>query len=49
MTETHYLKDIKNISYEKSQYEVLRDSSALILLTEWKEFISPDFNEIKTK
>ena len=46
---THYLKDIKNISYEKSQYEVLRDSSALILLTEWKEFISPDFNEIKTK
>ena len=36
-------------SYEKSQYEVLRDSSALILLTEWKEFISPDFNEIKTK
>ncbi|MGV6846285.1 MAG: UDP-glucose dehydrogenase family protein [Lutibacter sp.] len=44
---SYYLKDIENISYMNSKYEVLKDSSALILLTEWKEFRSPDFEEIK--
>ena len=29
--------------------EVLKDSDALVLLTEWKEFRSPDFEEIKTQ
>jgi UDPglucose 6-dehydrogenase len=43
----HYLKDILNINYFESKYDVLKDSNALILLTEWKEFRSPDFNEIK--
>lgn len=42
-----YLKDLKNITYCKSKYEVLENANALILLTEWKEFRSPDFNEIK--
>ena len=42
-----YLKDTKNIQYFESKYEVLKESSALILLTEWKEFRSPDFEEIK--
>jgi UDPglucose 6-dehydrogenase len=42
-----YLKDVKNITYHSSKYEVLSDASALILLTEWKEFRSPDFVEIK--
>ncbi|CAM1366777.1 UDP-glucose 6-dehydrogenase [Tenacibaculum sediminilitoris] len=42
-----YLKDIANIDYKKSKYEVLEDADALILLTEWKEFRSPDFSEIK--
>lgn len=42
-----YLKDIKNIMYCKSKYKVLQNANALILLTEWKEFRSPDFNEIK--
>ena len=41
-----YLKDIDNVSYYDSKYEVLKDSDALILLTEWKEFRSPDFTEI---
>ena len=27
---------------------MLKNSEALILLTEWKEFRSPDFNEIKS-
>lgn len=42
-----YLKNTKNISYHNSKYEVLKNASALILLTEWKEFRSPDFNIIK--
>ena len=42
-----YLKDTNNIQYFESKYEVLKESSALILLTEWKEFRSPDFEEIK--
>ncbi len=45
----YYLKDVKEIDYFKSKYEVLDDADALILLTEWKEFRSPDFNEIKNK
>jgi UDPglucose 6-dehydrogenase len=45
----HYLKDIENIEYVTSKYEVLGNSSALILLTEWKEFRSPDFEEIKAE
>lgn len=43
----HYLKEIENIIYCNSKYEVLTNSDALVLLTEWKEFRSPDFEEIK--
>ncbi len=43
----HYLEGVENISYMDSKYEVLRNADALILLTEWKEFRSPDFEEIK--
>ena len=46
---THYLKGIKNIMYMTSKYDVLEGSDALILLTEWKEFRSPEFEVIKTK
>ncbi len=42
-----YLKDNENISYCESKYESLKDADALILITEWKEFRSPDFYEIK--
>ena len=45
----HYLKGIENITYVTSKYDVLKDSVALILLTEWKEFRSPDFEEIKAQ
>lgn len=41
-----YLKDIKNVIYFNSKYDVLIDADALILLTEWKEFRSPDFHRI---
>ena len=42
-----YLKDVKNISYVDSKYDALKESDALVLLTEWKEFRSPDFSRIK--
>jgi len=44
---TFYLKDLERIEYFESKYEILKNSDALILLTEWKEFRSPDFEEIK--
>ncbi len=44
-----YLKDVKEVEYCESKYEVLKGSDALILLTEWKEFRSPDFEEIKSQ
>jgi UDPglucose 6-dehydrogenase len=43
----HYLKGIQNITYVTSKYDVLNDADALVLLTEWKEFRSPDFEKIK--
>ncbi|UII76117.1 UDP-glucose/GDP-mannose dehydrogenase family protein [Flagellimonas sp. HMM57] len=42
-----YLKDLKGVSYHDSKYDVLQNADALILLTEWKEFRSPDFEELK--
>ena len=44
-----YLKGVENISYVNSKYDVLKEADALVLLTEWKEFRSPDFEEIKTQ
>ena len=43
----HYLKGVQNITYVASKYDALKDADALVLLTEWKEFRSPDFEEIK--
>lgn len=48
-SKAHYLKGVQNINYKVSKYDVLKDSDALILLTEWKEFRSPDFEEIKAQ
>ena len=47
--QTFYLKDTPNISYYDSKYETLGGANAMILLTEWKEFRSPDFEELKMK
>ena len=44
-----YLKDVPNISYAGSKYDTLKDADAMILLTEWKEFRSPDFEELKVQ
>ena len=42
-----YLIGFNEISYSTSKYKALEDADALLLLTEWKEFRSPDFEEIK--
>ncbi|WP_318720730.1 UDP-glucose/GDP-mannose dehydrogenase family protein [Treponema sp.] len=45
----HYLADISSdaISYEPDMWTALNGADALILVTEWKQFRSPDFAKIK--
>ena len=45
--EEYYLKGNSDVAYVDSKYEALRDADALILVTEWQEFRSPDFDEMK--
>ncbi len=40
-----YLKGVE-VNYVESKYEALKGADAMLLLTEWKEFRSPDFEEI---
>ncbi|MCH9739437.1 MAG: UDP-glucose/GDP-mannose dehydrogenase family protein [Epsilonproteobacteria bacterium] len=47
--ETFYLKDNTNVDYVDSKYTALSDTDALLLLTEWKEFRSPDFTEMEQR
>ncbi|MGD9808170.1 MAG: UDP-glucose/GDP-mannose dehydrogenase family protein [Deferribacterales bacterium] len=47
--QTCYLKDVKEIEYLDSKYTALTGCDAMILVTEWKEFRSPDFEEIKKR
>ena len=47
--EHFYLKDMKGVTYCKSKYDTLKNADAMILLTEWKEFRSPDFEELKVQ
>ena len=44
-----YLNGVQNITYLTSKYNVLKDSDALVLLTDWKEFRLVDFVKIKTQ
>ena len=43
----YYLKGMRGISYCNSKYAALENADAMLLLTEWKEFRSPDFEELK--
>jgi UDPglucose 6-dehydrogenase len=36
------------IVYGSGNYDVARDADALIILTEWSEFRSPDFDRLKS-
>ena len=44
-----YLTENAAVEYCDSKYEALDDADAMILITEWKEFRHPDFNEIKKR
>ncbi len=44
-----WLKDIANIEYYDNKYDTLNDADAMILVTEWKEFRSPDFYEMQKR
>ncbi|MEN3111788.1 UDP-glucose dehydrogenase family protein [Uliginosibacterium paludis] len=48
MTETRRIfGDEPRLSYATRPMEALRDADALVIITEWKEFRSPDFSEIR--
>lgn len=42
----HYFKDNLNIEFYDNKYEAVNNANAIILVTEWKDFRSPDFDEI---
>jgi len=44
-----YLKDVNHITYCSSKYETIVNADAMILLTDWKEFRIPDFEELKAQ
>ena len=46
---THYLKGNDSVEYVSSKYDALSDSDAMVMVTEWKEFRSPDFDEMKKR
>jgi UDPglucose 6-dehydrogenase len=43
------LADLKGVSYAESPIAALDGADALAVVTEWKEFRSPDFDEIKKR
>lgn len=47
--EEYYLKDNERVMYCESKYDALKGADALVLITEWKEFRSPDFYEIRER
>lgn len=44
-----YLKGVTNVEYCDSKYDTLIGADAMILVTEWKEFRAPDFDEISKR
>ncbi len=44
-----WLKDIERVEYLDNKYDTLNQADAMLLITEWKEFRSPDFYEIKKR
>ena len=47
--QTCYLKGNDKVTYVTSKYTALNNADAMILVTEWKEFRSPDMDEKKKK
>ncbi len=49
IAKAYYFKDNQNVKFAKNKYEAVEGADAIILITEWKEFRSPDFGEITEK
>ena len=47
--ENHYLKENSRVTYCETKYKAIENVDALLLITEWKEFRSPDFTELKSR
>ena len=45
----YYFNDNPNIKFVDNKYDAIDNADAVILITEWKEFRSPDFDEIENK
>ena len=45
----YYFKNNQNIKFFNNKYDALNNADALVLVTEWKEFRSPDFNGMQEK
>ena len=45
----YYFKNNSSVEFSKNKYDAVENADALILVTEWKEFRSPDFEEIGHK
>lgn len=43
-----YFGENPNIKYFEDKYEALKGADGLLIITEWKEFRTPDFEQIKT-
>lgn len=46
IAEDFYLKNLRRLSYAQDKYVALEGADALVLLTEWQEFLYPDFEEM---
>ncbi|HOV14141.1 MAG TPA: UDP-glucose/GDP-mannose dehydrogenase family protein, partial [Spirochaetota bacterium] len=44
----HIIGENPNIAYFKNQYDALKDTDGLVLVTEWNCFREPDFDKINT-
>jgi len=44
-----YLKGNSSVTYCETKYKAIENVDALLLITEWKEFRSPDFTELKSR
>ena len=44
-----YLKGNSRVTYCETKYKAIENVDALLLITEWKEFRSPDFTELKSR
>jgi UDPglucose 6-dehydrogenase len=43
---SYYLKENERVTYVDNKYDAVRNADALLLITEWKEFRNPDFEEM---